>query len=168
MFWSYVPGYSVYLVLSLSTLGYIYCSFSWRVVWILTESWRQMFFLSSSVLTNLSLVVVPIFWNEYQNLSVQCSSGAQSCPTLVTPWISARQASLSITNSPSLSKTMSIVSVMPFNHLILCHPLLLMPSIFLNIRVFSEESALHTRWPKYWSFSFSFSPSQWTPRNDLL
>ena len=164
MFWSYVPGYSVYLVLSLSTLGYIYCSFSWRVVWILTESWRQMFFLSSSVLTNLSLVVVPIFWNEYQNLSVQCSSGAQSCPTLVTPWISARQASLSITNSTSLSKTMSIVSVMPFNHLILCHPLLLMPSIFLNIRVFSEESALHTRWPKYWSFSFNISTANEHPR----
>ena len=71
-----------------------------------------------------------------------------------------RQASLSITNSWSLLKLMSIESVMPFNHLVLCSPLLLLPSIFPSIRVFSNESAvLHTRWPKYWSFSFSISPS---------
>ena len=69
------------------------------------------------------------------------------------------QASLSITNSRSLPKLMSIKSVMPSNHLILCHPLLLLPSIFPSIRVLSNESALHIRWPKYWSFSFSFSPS---------
>ena len=71
------------------------------------------------------------------------------------PWTAARQASLSITNSQSLPKPMSIESVMPSNHLILCHPLLLLPSIFPNIRVFSNESALHIRWPKYWSFSIS-------------
>ena len=71
----------------------------------------------------------------------------------------ARQASLSITNSWSLPKPMSIESVMPFNRLILCHPLLLLPSLFPNIRVFSSESALHIKWPKYWSFSFSISPS---------
>ena len=76
-----------------------------------------------------------------------------------TPWTAARQASLSITNSRNLLKLMSIESVMPSNHLILCRPLLLLPSIFPSIRVFSSESVLHTRWPKDWSFSFSFSPS---------
>ena len=76
-----------------------------------------------------------------------------------TPWIGACQASLSITNSQSLLKLMSIESMMPSNHLILCRPLLFQPSIFLSIRVFSNESVLHIRWPKYWSFSFSISPS---------
>ena len=76
-----------------------------------------------------------------------------------TPWSAARQASLSITNSRSLLKGMSIQWVMPSNHLILCHPLLLLPSIFPSIRVFSNESLLHVRWPKYWSLSFSISPS---------
>ena len=74
-----------------------------------------------------------------------------------------RQASLSITNSQSLLKLMSIESVMPSNCLILCHPLLLLPSIFPSIRVFSNESVLHIRWPKYWSFSFSTSPSSQHP-----
>ena len=77
----------------------------------------------------------------------------------VTPWITARQASLSITNSQSLFKLMSIKSVMLSNHLILCRPLLLPPSTFPSIRVFSNESFLHIRCPKYWSFSFSISPS---------
>ena len=76
-----------------------------------------------------------------------------------TPWTAACQASLSITNSWSLPKLMSIELVMPSNHLILCRPLLLLPSILPSIRVFSSESALHMRWPKYWSFSFSISPS---------
>ena len=77
----------------------------------------------------------------------------------MTPWTTARQASLSNTSSQSLLKLISMESVMPSNHLILCHLLLLLPSIFLSIRVFSDESALHIRWPKYWSFSFNFSPS---------
>ena len=77
----------------------------------------------------------------------------------MTPWTTARQVSLSITNSWSLLKLMSIESVMPSNHLILCHPLLLLPSIFPRIRVFSNESFLRIRWPKYWSFSFNISPS---------
>ena len=77
----------------------------------------------------------------------------------VTPWTAARQASLSITNSQSLPKLMSIQSVMPSNHLILSCPLLFLPSIFPSIRLFSDESMLHIRWPKYWSFSFSISPS---------
>ena len=76
-----------------------------------------------------------------------------------TPWTAARQASLSIINSWSLPKFTSIESVMPSNYLILCRPLLLPPSIFPSIRVFSNESVLHIRWPKYWSFSFSISPS---------
>jgi len=78
---------------------------------------------------------------------------------IATPWTAALQASLSITNSWSLLKLMSIESVMPSNHLILCHPLLLLPSIFPSIRVFSNESVLHIRWPKYWIFSFNISPS---------
>ena len=77
----------------------------------------------------------------------------------VTPWTAARQASLSITNSWSTPKPMSIELVMPSDHLILCHPLLVTTSIFPSIRVFSNESALPIRWPKYWSFSFSISPS---------
>ena len=76
-----------------------------------------------------------------------------------TPWTTACWASLSITNSRSLSKLMSIESVMPSNHLILCRPRLLLPSIFPSIRVFSNESALHISWPNYWSFSFNISPS---------
>ena len=88
--------------------------------------------------------------------SVQLLSRVQ---LFVTPWTAARQASLSITNSQSLLKLMSIELVMPFSHLILCRPLLLLPSIFPSIRVFSNESALRIRWPKYWSFSFSISPS---------
>ena len=78
-----------------------------------------------------------------------------------TPWTAALQASLSITNSQSLPKLMSIESVMPSSHLMLCHPLLLLPSIFPSIRVFSNESVLHIRWPKYWSFSIS-------PSNEYL
>ena len=77
----------------------------------------------------------------------------------VTPWTAALQASMSITNSWSLLKLMFFKSVMPSNHLILCRPLLLLPPVFASIRVFSSESVLHIKWPKYWSFSFSISPS---------
>ena len=77
----------------------------------------------------------------------------------MTPWTAACQASLSITNSRSLLKLMSIKSVMQSNHLILCHPLLLPPSIFPSIRIFSNDSVLRIKWPRYWSFSFSISPS---------
>ena len=102
------------------------------------------------------------------------SSVQFSCVWLfVTPWTAARQASLSITTSWSLHKFMSIKSVMPSNRLILCHPLLLLPSIFPSIRVFSNESALRMRWPKDWSFSFNISSSNEHPglisfRMDLL
>ena len=89
--------------------------------------------------------------------SVQLFSHVQ---LFATPWDAACQASLSITNSQSMLKLMSIELVMPSNHLILCHPLLLLPSIFPSIRVFSNESDLCIRWPKYWSFSFCISPSK--------
>ena len=100
-------------------------------------------------------------WNQscgirWDHSSVQSLSHVQ---LFVTPWTAARQASLSITNSWSPPKPTFIESVMPSNHLILCHPLFLLPSIFPSFRVFSNESALHIRWPKYWSFSFSISPS---------
>ena len=90
----------------------------------------------------------------FQFSSVQSLSHIQ---LFATPWTAAHQASLSITNSRSPPKPMSIESVMPSNHLILCCTLLLLPSIFPSIRVFSNESALHIRWPKYWSFNISFS-----------
>ena len=90
---------------------------------------------------------------------IEVSSVAQSCLIFETPWTAAHQASLSITNFWSLLKLMSIESVIPSNHLILCHPLLLLPSIFPSIRVFSNELAPQIRWPKYWNFSFNISPS---------
>ena len=104
----------------------------------------------------LATLLLPFNLQLPYSISVQLLSRVR---LFVTPWTAARQASLSITNSRSLPKLMSIKSVMPSNHLILCHPLLLLPSVFPNIRVFSNESVLHIRWPKYWSYSFSISPS---------
>ena len=97
---------------------------------------------------------------QYQFSSVQSLSRVQ---LFATPWIAACQASLSITNSWSLVKLMSIESVVPSSHLILCRPLLLLPPIPPRIRVFSNESTLRMRWPKYWSFTFSISPSKEHP-----
>ena len=107
-----------------------------------------------------------IFYISYMTLWVPQLSSVQSLSRVqlfVTPWTTVHQVSLSITNSRSPPKPMSIVSVMPSNHLILCCPLLLLPSIFPRIRVFSNESALQIRWPKYWSFSFNISPSNEHP-----
>ena len=98
-----------------------------------------------------------------QKDSVQFSSVTQSCQLFATPWTTAHQASLSITNSQNLPKLMSIESVIPSNHLLLCHPLLLLPSIFPSIRDFSNESVLRIRWPEYWRFSFNISPSNEHP-----
>ena len=98
--------------------------------------------------------------SKVEHSSVQSLSHVR---LFVTSWTAACQASLTFTNSWSLLKFMSIESVMPSNHLILCHSLLLLPSIFPSIRVFSNESALHIRWPKYWSFSFNISPSNEHP-----
>ena len=104
--------------------------------------------------------------NVWQNLPKYCKVShlvARCVWLFATPWTTAHQASLSITNSQSPPKPMSIESVMPPNHLILCHPLLLLPSIFPSKRVFSNESVLCIRWPKYWSFSFNISPSNEHP-----
>ena len=103
-------------------------------------------------------------WTLQAPLSMESSVQLFSCVWLfATPWTAACQASLCITNSQSLPKLMSIESVMPSSLLILCHPLLLLPSIFPSIRVFSNESALCIRWPKYWSFSFNINPSNEHP-----
>ena len=100
--------------------------------------------------------------NKY---SVQFSQSLSRVWLFATPWSAAHQDSLSITNSQSLLKLMFFKSVMPSNHLILCHPLLLQPSIFPSIRVFSNELVPRIRWPKYWSFSFTISPSNEYPMN---
>jgi len=99
-----------------------------------------------------------VWWKAIDSVSVSVQS-LSPVQLFATPWTAARQASLSITNSRNPPKPMSIESVMPSNYLILCRPLLLLLSIFPSIRVFSNESALRIRWPKYWSFSFSISPS---------
>ena len=115
---------------------------------------------------NWMYVVIPtacpkkITENMYQFGSVQLLSHVR---LFVTLWTAARQASLSITNSRSPPKPISIESMMPSNHLILCHPVLLLPSVFSSIRIFSKESALLIRWPKYLSFSFNISPSNEHP-----
>ena len=107
-------------------------------------------------LTKGKVLCISALFTDIQFSSVQSLSRVQ---LFATPWTAAHQASLSITSSQSLVKLMSIESVMSFYHLILCCPLLLPPSIFPSIRVFSNESALHIRWRKYWSFSFNISPS---------
>ena len=101
---------------------------------------------------------IGLFCAQLETTRFQCSSVAQSCPIHCHPWNKVHQATLYITNSRSPPKTMSIESVLPSSHLIICHPLLLLPSILPSIRVFSNESVLYIRWPKYWSFSFNISP----------
>ena len=117
--------------------------------WLLSRDWRPKPPLFDTVPRACTLKVGQV--SSVQSLS--------RVWLFVTPWTAARQASLSITNSQSLLKLMSIELVMLSNYLILCHPLLFLPSVFPSIRVFSNESVLHIRWPKYWSFSFSISPS---------
>ena len=114
----------------------------------------QQLYIVSSTSSHSFFSSVRFFLSHY-------SSSVQFSPVqlFATPWTAACQASLSITNSQSLLKLKSIESVMPSNHFILCHFLLLLPSIFPRIQVFSNESVLCIRWPKYWSFSFSISPS---------
>ena len=100
-----------------------------------------------------------MYWDKLPHWYISSVQSLSLVQLLMTPWTAAFQASLPITNSQSLLKLMSIKSVMPSNHLILCYPHLLLPSIFSCIRVFTIESVLRIRWPKYWSFSFSISPS---------
>ena len=132
---------------------------AWKIPWTEQPGGLQSMGLQESgTWFNAWTIANPTYVNT-EMTSVQFSSVPQSCLTPATPWTAACQTSLSITNSHSLLKLMSIESVMPPNHLILCRPLLLLPSIFPSIRVFSNESGLHIRWPKYWSFSFTISPS---------
>ena len=105
----------------------------------------------------------PLFTHNCMSLSFSSVQWLSHVRLFGTPWTTAHQASLSITNSRSPPKPMSIEPVMPYNHLILCRPLLLLPSIFPSIRVFSNQSALRTRWPSYWSFSFNISPTNEHP-----
>ena len=115
------------------------------------------------ILCPQSLIPIIFQWRPSWSLPFSSVQLLSHVRLFVTPWTAARQASLSITNSRSLLKLMSIKSVMPSNHLILCRLLLLWPSIFPRIRVFSNELALLIRWPKYWSFSFNISPSNEHP-----
>ena len=128
-----------------------------------TLIWLQRNFTYNFVEDSISRNIISsvLFKCSIQFSSVQPLSCVQLS---ATQWTAACQAFLSITNSQSLLKLMSIEPVMPSNNLILCHRLLLLPSIFPRIRVFSNESALHIRWPKYWSFSFNISPSKEHPR----
>ena len=144
-----------------------------RQSWVLTSWVTSVFFffwrLQLIGYGTSTLWRIICFAHCYWLHLVQFSSvQSLSCVRLfVTPWIAARQASLPITNSQSLPKLMSIESVMPSSHLILCHPLLLLPLILPSIRVFSNESTLRMRWPKYW-FQLQHQSLQWTTRTDLL
>ena len=109
------------------------------------------------------MLYIYIYIYIYQSVQFSSVQSLSRVQLFVTPWIAAHQASLSISNSQSLLKLMSIKSVMPSSYLILCHPLLLLPPIPPSIRVFSSESILCMKWPKYWSFSFSISPSNGHP-----
>ena len=126
-----------------------YSSFKKKEILPFTITWLN---LEDIILSEISQTQK----DKYYIISVQPLSHVR---LFVTPWTSPRQASLSIINSWSWNKLMSIESVMPSNHLILCHPLLLLPPIFPSIRVFLNESSLHIRWAKYWSFTFNISPS---------
>ena len=128
--------------------SFVAFKFSFSIFWVLVS------FLTIGCIVHTDAFITFLLF--YQFSSVYSLSRVR---VFETPWTAARQASLSITNSQSLPRLMSIESVMPSNHLILCRPLLLQPSIFPSIRVFSNESALRIRWPKYWSFSFIISPS---------
>ena len=128
-----------------------------REIWFGSLGWEDL--LEKGKVTYSRILAWRIPWT-LQFSSVQSFRRVQ---LFATSWTPACQASLSITNSWSLPKLMSIESVTPSNHLILCHPLLLLPSIFPSIKIFSNESALRIRWPKYWSFSFNISPSNEHP-----
>ena len=121
--------------------------------------WRWTVFFHQKLKENLTDKVTFGSSLEVGGRELRCCSVSQSCPTLCNPGTATRQACLSFTVSQSWLRLMPIESMMPSNHLILCHPLFLLPSIFPSIRVFSNESVLHIRWPKYWSFSLSISPS---------
>ena len=139
--------------------------------WILPGGWQRRRATSwecplSSLLLGVFSCGPKLVYYSSNKILAPLFSSVQSLShvwVFTTPWTVACQASLYITNSQSLPKLTCIESVMPSNHLILCHPLLLLPSVFPDIRIFSNESTLHIRWPKYWSFSFNISPSNEHP-----
>ena len=150
------PDSSLHGILQARVLEWVAISSSRGSFW--PRDWTRTSY-DSCIGRQVSLLLVPLGKpgvTMIQFSSIQLLSHVQ---LFVTPWSEACQASLCITNSHSLLKLMSIKSVMPSNHLILCHPLLLPPSIFPSISVFSNESVLPIRWPKYWRFNFSISPS---------
>ena len=154
------PRFIVYTIKAFLPL---YCYLALWTIHITLSPFQQVavvYWKESRQAVERNLVDIPTtsgkFCPSVQFSSVQSLSHVR---LFATPWTAALQASLSITNSWSLLKLMSIESVMSFNYLILCRPLLLSPSIFPSIRVFSNESAFHIRWPKYWSFRFNISPS---------
>ena len=140
--------------------GWVASPIQWTWIWANSRRWWRtgkpgmLQFMGSQRVGQDSVTERRGVWTSTYLSAVQSLGHVQF---FVTPWTPAHQASLSITNSQSLLKLMSIELVMPSNHLILCRPLLLLPSIFPSIRVFSSESALHIRWPKYWSFSFNIN-----------
>ena len=150
-----LPGYSVHSISQARILEWVAISFSrWssppRDRTCVSCNGRQILYHWAN-------------WEAHFPTSVSSVQSLSHVQLFATPWIAARQASLSITNSRSWLKLISIESVMPFSHLILCCPLLLLPPIPPSIRVFSNESTLHVRWPKYWSFIFSIIPSKEHP-----
>ena len=167
-----LPGSSVHGILQARIVEWVATSFSRGSSWLRNRTWVSciagrwftdwaMGEAQSSIVNENEREGI---WVCFQFSSVQSLSHVR---LFATPWTAAHQASLSISNSRSPPKPMSIKSMMPSNHLILCHSLLFLPSIFPSIRVFSSESTLLIRWPKYWSFSFSISPSNehqdWSP-----
>ena len=145
-------------------LSYLISDLGGKALSLSPLSMRAVYLLVDALYPQVDPVPLCYKFAEFLSvMDIQFSSVTQSCPTLWTPWIAARQASLSITNSRSSLRLMSIESVMPSSHLILCRPLLLLPPVPPSIRVFSNESTLHMRWPKYWSFSLSIIPSKEIP-----
>ena len=152
-----------------SFFPFSYNKYPFNHEFIIISSIKEFLFLSQTIPSLLTLFVGFIFcmnfYSPFPSGFVQLLSHVW---LLATPWTAAHQASLSFTISQSLPKSISIESVMLSNHLFLSHRLLLLPSVFSSIRVFSSESTLCIRWPKYWSFSFNISPSNMTPRTDFL
>ena len=134
----------------------------WEFTWNYLLNLGSQYYFASNEFTSILSDSSHQAPRDQQTFSTNQFSSVQPLTRVqffVTPWTAVHQASLSVTNSWSLLKLMSIESVMPSNHLILCHPFLLLPSVFPSIRIFSNESVLRIRWPKYWSFNFSISPS---------
>ena len=157
----YVP-FILRLVISFISLSLSFFSFSSNTC-IFCLSWMPHIFKEVSSLWLVRILSPTWMLDTFQSIQFSSFQLLRRVRLFATPWTAACQGSLSITNSLILPKLMFVELVMPSNHFILCHPLLLLPSIFPSIRVFSNESALHIRWQKHWSFSFSISPSNEHP-----